>query len=188
MLTPDPPYSAGSAYPNRPRSAAAARRSAGIASVSSISSSRGSTFSRTNRRTASRTSPNVASSMGHLRLRCSHQLFPNGTARATRAPRPRGTRAGISRHRWSWVRAGSQSLPYLLVTLHSIRGALSCLAGGAHAPEHDFRLVHRETRVLGRGQARLGSGHAVDILSAAAPAAHEMVMAVPDPALVADRT
>ena len=32
MLTPDPPYSSGSAYPNRPSSAVAARRSPGIAS------------------------------------------------------------------------------------------------------------------------------------------------------------
>src|SRR6202042_437383 len=93
MVTPDPPNSAGSAYPNRPSSAAAARRSAGIASVSSISSSRGSTFSRTNRRTASRTSSNVASSMATSPRdpppRCSHHSFPN----ETRGPGP-GTHDG----------------------------------------------------------------------------------------------
>src|SRR3569833_3087340 len=63
MFRPRPPDSSGSAYPNRPMSAAARRRSSGIRSVSSSSSARGTTFSRTKERTASSTSAKSWASM-----------------------------------------------------------------------------------------------------------------------------
>lgn len=61
--SPSPPYSSGSAKPNRPIFLAASRMSAGISSFSSISASSGTTRSRTKRRTSDSTALKSAASM-----------------------------------------------------------------------------------------------------------------------------
>ncbi len=61
--SPSPPYSSGSAKPNRPIFLAASRISAGISSFSSISASSGTTRSRTKRRTSDSTALKSAASM-----------------------------------------------------------------------------------------------------------------------------
>jgi hypothetical protein len=58
------------------------------------------------------------------------------------------------------------------------------LATGAQAPVDDLCLVHDETVVVGRDQARGVADCAVDVLDGSAGPAHEVVMVVADPCLV----
>src|ERR1035437_1055097 len=77
------------------------------------------------------------------------------------------------------------SLPFLLVIVPSGPGAACRRAGEAETPEDHFGLVDRETMPIGRFKTWPFPRHAVDVLGPAAPAAHQVVMVVSDPALVA---